>query len=164
MAQEESSYFRPLEMALDINYKILTQTTDFLSLEINSYYYTGGAHGMPAFKIFNYDARLVKNLEMKDLFQKNADFLKIIAPYCKTELLKRMDEIGSDENTIEDGTDPVNPENYTLFEIKKEGLEVIFAPYQVAPYVAGAQSVLVPYETLKPILKENSILTVLQGN
>ncbi len=162
--QEEMDYFRALDMELTVNYKILFRTDQFMSLEINAYYYTGGAHGLPAFKIFNFDARQVKDLVLKDLFQEKADYLKIIAPHCRAELMQRMDEIGSDKSTIEDGTDPLKVTNYQLFELKKEGIEIVFPPYQVAPYVSGSQSVLVPYELLKPMLKADSILEQLQTN
>lgn len=160
--QDEVNYFRAINTEMTIDYKILTRTNQFMSLEINADYYMGGAHGLPTFKIINFDARQVKELVLKDLFQENADYLKIIAPYCRTQLTTRMDEISSDKQTIEDGTDPLRAENYQLFEVKKEGIEIVFAPYQVAPYVSGAQSVLVPYDSLKSIFREDVIIEMLR--
>lgn len=163
VAEEDIDYFQTMDMEMTMEYKILTHTDRFVSMELNTYYYTGGAHGTPAFKIINFDAQLTKDITLDDLFINDTDYLKVIAPHCRNTLIARMDQIDSSKDMIEEGTDPLRPENYQIFEVKKEGIEIIFPPYQVAPYVAGAQSVLIPYEKIKSILSQNSVLKSLQS-
>jgi hypothetical protein len=43
--------------------------------------------------------------------------------------------------------------NYDSWTITKKGLGINFDSYQVAPYAAGPQYVVVPYSTLKDIVK-----------
>ena len=44
-------------------------------------------------------------------------------------------------------------DNYKAWAITKKGLWITFDPYQVAPYAAGPQHVLVPYSALKDVIK-----------
>jgi hypothetical protein len=43
--------------------------------------------------------------------------------------------------------------NYDNWAITKKGLRITFDPYQVGPYAAGPQQVVVPYSALKEIIK-----------
>jgi hypothetical protein len=43
-------------------------------------------------------------------------------------------------------------DNYQGWTLTKKGLGIEFDPYQVGPYAAGPQSVLVPYSNLKDII------------
>ncbi|HXR98967.1 MAG TPA: RsiV family protein, partial [Pyrinomonadaceae bacterium] len=43
-------------------------------------------------------------------------------------------------------------DNYQGWTITKRGLGIYFDPYQVGPYAAGPQFVLVPYSDLKDLI------------
>ena len=40
------------------------------------------------------------------------------------------------------------PENFQAWAITRHGLLIVFQEYQVGPYAAGAQTVLIPYASL----------------
>ena len=57
-----------------------------------------------------------------------------------------------DDDWIQKGAAP-ELTNYDNWTITKKGLGITFDPYQVGPYAAGPQHVLVPYSALKEIIK-----------
>jgi hypothetical protein len=62
--------------------------------------------------------------------------------------------IGSDAvgSFITDGTTP-NDANFANFFVDNNTLVILFAPYQVAPYAAGPQTLRIPFSQLSGILK-----------
>ncbi len=60
----------------------------------------------------------------------------------------------SDDEWIATGAGP-KAENFDSWNITKTGILINFDPYQVAAYAAGPQDVLIPYEEIKSILKQN---------
>jgi uncharacterized protein DUF3298 len=57
-----------------------------------------------------------------------------------------------DNSTIESGAS-AEAKNYQSWTITRKGLGINFDSYQVAPYAAGPQYVLVPFSALKEIIK-----------
>ena len=57
-----------------------------------------------------------------------------------------------DEEWIKKGAAP-ELTNYDNWSLRKNGLGITFDSYQVGPYAAGPQSVLVPYSVLKDMIK-----------
>ena len=56
------------------------------------------------------------------------------------------------EDQIKEGAGPT-AKNYESWTITPRGLGINFDSYQVAPYAAGPQFVMVPYSTLKDLIK-----------
>lgn len=56
-----------------------------------------------------------------------------------------------DDDWIEKGAG-ANAENYESWTITKKGLAITFDAYQVGPYAAGPQHVVVPYSVVKDIV------------
>ncbi|MFO7584726.1 MAG: DUF3298 domain-containing protein, partial [Anaerolineales bacterium] len=52
------------------------------------------------------------------------------------------------------GAEPL-PENYRNWNLTYEGLLITFDEYQVAPYAAGMQQVLVPFDVLENYFAES---------
>jgi hypothetical protein len=57
-----------------------------------------------------------------------------------------------DDESIRTGAGP-NPRNYQSWTITRKGLGINFDAYQVGPYVAGPQFVVVPYSAIKDAIK-----------
>ena len=53
-----------------------------------------------------------------------------------------------EDKSITEGAGPTS-KNYESWTITKKGLGINFDSYQVAPYVAGPQFVMVPYSAIK---------------
>ena len=58
---------------------------------------------------------------------------------------------------LKDGSAPT-AKNYESWTITKRGIGINFDPYQVAPYAAGPQFVMVPYSALKELIKPDGPL------
>jgi len=69
----------------------------------------------------------------------------VIADYCMQDLKRR------DALVFEEGALPI-AQAYQHWNLQPGGLLITFDEYQVAPYSAGPQRVLVPYSSLRDIL------------
>jgi hypothetical protein len=141
---------------LDIGYEIRYATDDLISVEFSEgSYEAGAAHGNSNTTVMNYDVKNGKKLTLADLFNPNAKYLSAISAYCIKDLRdqsKKYKDAMLDEEMMKTGASP-RADNYRAVAITKKGLWVTFDPYQVAPYAAGPQTVLVPYSALKDIIK-----------
>lgn len=111
-----------------------------------SYYMAGAAHPGHYSYSLNYDLHEGRVLALSDLFQPDTDYLEAISAYCMNDLKTR----GRLE--WEEGAVPT-PENYRVWNITPDGLLITFDEYQVAPYAAGPQAVMVPYDQLPGLIR-----------
>lgn len=112
----------------------------------------GQAHGFHKHVTLNYDLKNGEELTLADLFKADSDYLKVIADYANGVLSK---DPAANKELIDEGTKPT-PENFKLWNVKPNGLQFTFEEYQVAPYSAGAQTVLVPYTLLNEVIDIDS--------
>jgi hypothetical protein len=149
---------------LDIGYNIRFATDDLISVEFSeSQYERGAAHGSSITVVLNYDVKNKKKLALVDLFQPKSNHLSVISSYCITDLKnqsKNNDMLMEDQ--IKEGAAP-RSDNYGGWTITRKGLWITFDAYQVAPYAAGPQHVLVPYSVLKSIVKPDGVIGNLGG-
>ena len=154
----------PQTSTLDIGYNIRFATDDLISVEFSeSQYERGAAHGSSITVVFNYDVKNRKKLALADLFQAKSNYLNVISAYCIKDLQdqsRKNDMLMADQ--IKEGAAP-RSENYGAWTITRKGLWITFDAYQVAPYAAGPQHVLVPYSALKSIVKPDGPIGSLAG-
>jgi hypothetical protein len=137
---------------LNVNYDIALAQDDLLSVEFNvGSYYQGAAHPNSYSEVLNYDLKNGKQLKLGDLFKPGAKYLQAIATYCIADLKKQGKDKGLMDQEIEKGA-AASPKNYQSWTITKRGIGINFDSYQVGPYAAGPQFVLVPYSTLKDLI------------
>jgi hypothetical protein len=117
---------------------------ELLSILFEDEAYLGGAHPGTFYSSLTYDATGGQTLTLADLFEPGADYLGLLSALSTTELQKRP---GLTAEAIAQGASP-QAENYTVWEVTPQGLLIVFQEYQVGPYAAGAQSVIIPYEVL----------------
>jgi predicted secreted protein len=127
---------------LDMHYRTVYQSDRIISVLFELGYYLGGAHGMVHFISLNYDLMSDRMVALDDLFYPASAYLSVISEYCAADLASRENV---DYPWDLDGVAP-NVENYRSVNIAEEGLLVSIPPYQVAPYAAGPQEILVPYQ------------------
>ena len=134
---------------LQTSYKALYNRNGLLSILVTeSFYMKGAAHPGSLYVSFNYDLEHGRMLTLDDLFKGSSDYLAALAGICKADLKKR------DFPITESGADPT-PANYQTWNITPDGLQVTFGEYQVGPYAAGPQRVLVPFSALDGLLNPN---------
>ncbi len=123
-------------------------------MEISEYY--GGAHPGERHVAINYDLKTGKLLNLDDLFQNSADYLATIAQFSTNELYRRTD---LSPQEIDRGAAPLI-ENYLVWNLTPQGLLITFEEYQVGPYAAGPQRVLIPYDVLRAVLRQDGPLRI----
>ncbi len=129
-----------------ISYDVPLLTPRLASIRFQiDFYMAGAAHPNHIFKIVNFDMQEGKNGTFVGLFKDTPNALTFISNYCKNELNK------PDFPLFEEGLEPkvVNFQNWNLTE---KGLRLSFAPYDVAPYAAGPQEVLIPFGELQSLV------------
>ena len=138
---------------MTIAYTIALAQDDLASIEfVVGSYYQGAAHPNSYTEAVNYDLKNGKQLKLGDIFKPGAKYLQTISAYCISELKKIGKAKGPDsmfeDRWIQEGAGPTS-KNYESWTITKKGLGINFDSYQVAPYAAGPQFVMVPYSAIK---------------
>ena len=145
---------------LEIGYDVALAKDDLISIRFDlGSYSSGAAHPNSSSAVLNYDVKAGKVLKLADLFNPGARYLQTISTYCIKDLKKQSKSKGSllDDATIQSGASPAG-KNYQSWTITKKGLEITFDPYQVGPYAAGPQTVIIPYSALKDLIKPDGPL------
>lgn len=155
MAPEEDEEPRPegsMGSDLNVSYEVALAQDDLISVGFSiGSYYQGAAHPNTVSDVVNYDLKNGKPLKLADLFKPGAKYLQAIADYCIADLKKQGKDKGLLDEEIQNGAAP-NAKNYRSWTIAKKGLGIYFDAYQVGPYAAGPQYVLVPYSSLKDVI------------
>ncbi|HEX6729887.1 MAG TPA: RsiV family protein [Pyrinomonadaceae bacterium] len=143
-------------MGSDINiaYTVNLAQDDLTSIEFDiGSYYQGAAHPNSYSEVVNYDLKNGKQLKLADLFKPGAKYLQTISQYCIDDLKKQSKAKGGllEDSSINSGASPTT-KNYQSWTITKKGLGINFDSYQVGPYAAGPQFVLVPYSAIKELV------------
>jgi len=155
MAPAEGEESRPegsMASDLSIGYTIIMAQDDLISVKFDiGSYYQGAAHPNSYSDVINFDLKNGKQLKLGDLFKPGAKFLQAIADYSIADLKKQGKEKGLTDEEIQNGAAPA-AKNYQSWTIMKRGLGITFDSYQVGPYAAGPQFVVVPYSNLKDVI------------
>lgn len=144
----------------DIGYNVEFANDDIISVLFdNSIYEHGAAHPSNASDTFNYDLKSGKRIKLSDVFKPGAQYVRALSDYSIADLKKQARKDNPDEpmltdDEIENGAAP-EADNFSSWNITKKGLLITFDPYQVGPYAAGPQMVLVPYTALKEFINPN---------
>ena len=147
---------------ISTGYTVALAKDDLITIEFTvSSYSSGAAHPNSYTEVVNFDLKNGKLLKLADLFLPGSKYVQTLSTYCIQALKKQAKEQGEDamldDDWIEKGAGP-DSSNYDNWTITKKGVGITFDPYQVGPYAAGPQHVLVPYSALKEIIKPDGSL------
>jgi predicted secreted protein len=132
---------RPYELLS--KYTVCTQNNRFLSLYVDYYQYTGGAHGGTDRRAYNIDLKTGQVITLKNLFNKNYDYKTLINQVINQEIAKKPD----DYFTGDEGFKGINDKQ--RYYIKDKQLVVYFSQYEIAPYCAGFPEFKIPLSKFK---------------
>jgi hypothetical protein len=143
------------DLTLDFDSSIInTNDIPIISIRFSTYGYIAGmAHPFHHHYVLNYDLDTGEEIELSDLFKPGSNYLQRLADYSRNALFRKV----KDQQMLLDGTAPI-AENYKNWNINPHGILITFDEYQVAPYIYGTLTVLVPYGDLKDILSNESPL------
>lgn len=121
----------------------------FTSVALVQYtYLPGNAHGAYAIETRTYQAGCAEPVALSSLFVPGTDIYRELSRIAYWMLLD-SDQLGdyADPQWISSGTEPTE-ENFSAFMVRPEGLEIIFAPYQIGPWALGEQRLTIPWSRL----------------
>lgn len=133
------------QSSLTMDWDPMLISPQMLSIKFNySAYSAGAAHPNSMSRVFNYDLVKGKKLETTDLFSAKEEALPLLSTLSRIALKKELNDVSKEEwdTQVIPGTEPTE-ENFREVALTKDGLLVIFNPYQVAPYARGTQDVLI---------------------
>lgn len=148
-----------------ISYVVRYATDDLVSIEFTEDGMSrGAAHPSMTTFVLNYDLRNGRKLGLGDLFKAKSTYLGVISAFCIKSLKEqsKKKELMLEDEQIESGAGP-KADNYKVWAVTKKGLWITFDAYQVGPYAAGPQYVLVPYSTLKDLIEAGGPLGPISG-
>lgn len=135
---------------LQVNY-LIASSPRTVSYIFTVYTDTLGAHGNTTFKTFVFETSTGTLLSLSDLFSRGSDYLATLSAISREKLPDAIGR-GADTSTITEGTTP-ETKNFETFFFDNAYLTILFAPYQVASYAAGPQTLRIPTSDLRDILK-----------
>lgn len=129
--------------------KLIDHHNDLLVVELSSYLYRGGAHGMPGRGFINYSQDRQRALQLADLVQPGQEEAFWAAASEAHQRWLREHELNEDEAFRK--LWPFQPtRNIALLEDK---VLLRYDVYTLAPYAMGHPSLEIPYRRLRQILK-----------
>lgn len=139
--------------SLMVTPEYLGHVSDFELFEIDSYVFTGGAHGMPYSEYLVFDLSTKKQIKLDDMLQsgKKSKFEALAYDAYKTWVKTVDDDVSSYEKnwpfTLSD--------NITMTD---EGIDIRYQHYSIGPYAYGMPVLSIPYSKLDGIIKPRFII------
>lgn len=124
-------------------YKIEYNKNNFLSLYIDNYQYTGGAHGITTRNTYNLDLNSGKNLTLKELFKEGYDFKTIINESIKKQISQSPQDYfngGKDFKGIKDNQD---------YYVAEDSIVIVYQLYEISPYASGIREFKIPFTVVE---------------
>lgn len=131
-----------------ISFKAQVAGPALLSLLFEAYRDTGGAHGNYSYKAFVFDLKAGRALGLAELFTDVPAALAVAS-----DLAARRFAMTMGGAPFPEGHAPT-PENFQVFTLDGDDITFTFAPYQVASFAQGTQTLRIPlfHPRLLPLL------------
>lgn len=132
---------------VDVNTEVVFENEEIISLVVYYYQFTGGAHGLTTFEVYNVDVRNCRLLRLEDILVSEAESI------IKNEIIAQIRS--REERFFEDAEDKVRRDSIfeRSFLIKKEGLLIKYPSYEIAPYASGMPEFLIDWGKVERYLK-----------
>ena len=126
----------------------LGHVNDFELFDINSYVFTGGAHGMPYSEYLVFDLSTKKHIKLDDMLQsgKKSTFEALAYDAYKAWVKTVDDDVSSYEKNWP----------FTLSDdviLTDKGVDIRYQPYVIGPYAYGMPMLSIPYSKLDKVIK-----------
>lgn len=138
-----------------INGELTYEDAAIVTIKIDSYIFTGGAHGQSTTRFLNFDKKKSVQIETSSLFEEDPKLLTYVeSKFRSQEKIPEGSSINSTGFMFE------NNEFYLPESIgyTKEGIQLLYEEYEVASYAEGPVVLLLPYHEVEPFLKVKPVI------
>lgn len=129
--------------------EITFENTEILTISVDAFIFTGGAHGYTSKRFLNFDKKKGTELDNLDLFKNTKDFRDFVE-----KIFREKESIPKDKSINYTGfmfeqDSFYLPENIGFTE---KGLKLLYNPYEVASYADGTIELVLPHSDVKKYL------------
>ncbi len=127
--------------------EITYQSPEVVTIALNSYSFTGGAHGNTSITLYNFNPQTGKILKFDAIFNNKDGFTELVKTHFKKET--GLENKGDYENAF-------FGEYFTLAEnigFTDEGIIVLYNTYEIVSYAQGIIEFEIPYNEVDLFLK-----------
>lgn len=122
---------------------------NYLNYLVSYYSFRGGAHGIQTLSNVVFDAKTGEQVHETDLFAPGyeapvAQLLRMAVKTSMEEEDPELMQLVNLEQVVPNGN----------FSVHENGMEWLFQPYEVGPYALGIVSATLPWDELKPFMKQ----------
>jgi len=138
-------YERGMFFSFETGFDIKLVNEKLLSLALNHYEFTGGAHGNFYAMGYTFDLNTGDLLTLDKIIRQGS--LPAITKICEQRILEMFEaESLSDAGIFEDYIDLTTDQDFFLLS---DALVFQFDPYEIAPYSMGNIEVVIPFDEIK---------------
>lgn len=142
---------------LDNYAKVLLQDSALVTLEYGGYIFQGGAHGSSFTGFINWNPKMGKKIGINDIIAES-EYSKLTKVaegiFRKNEKLADTASLARDY-FFKDNKFALN----NNFSVTPTGLRFVYNQYEIKPYAAGKTELLIPYSSIKNILRPNTAVS-----
>ena len=120
-------------------YHVRTNDKCVLSISIENYAFSGGAHGFTILKSVTFDIKTGKIYSLEDFFAEGVDYVRFISDIIKKQVIERDIPVINEFTAISSNQD---------FYIENNNLVVYFQLYELAPYYLGFVTFPIPLKDI----------------
>lgn len=136
--------------AVHLDYEVLSATDRFLSIYFDvSSYGIGAGTGVQYSFALNYDFTLRKELTLSDIFRRRSNYLEYISRYSLNEFSRKSEFLFKEALTP-------RARNFKSWNVTRDGIRFNFDECAVFACAEGAQTVVIPFADLQPLLNRNA--------
>jgi hypothetical protein len=139
----------PQMWSFKMNFEILENNNNSLTIFLNTDIYTGGAHPLNEIKILTFNPDSGKKVIFSDILKDEKSLKNLIV-----QEFRRKRNLSDAVNLTDQGfysNEWPLPNNFALLT---QGLYIIYNAYEIGPYVLGTTELLIPIDAIKPLLKD----------
>lgn len=130
--------------------KVTYEDKKTLTIMLDSYLFTGGAHGYTSKRFLNFDKNKGTELENWQLFKNRSDFKEFAEAKFREQENIPMDKPINYTGFMFDKDSFYLPENIGL---TKNGIQLLYNQYEVASYADGPIELVLPYDEASQYLR-----------
>jgi len=137
-----------LPWEVNINSEVVFQSSNMITIAVDSYAFSGGAHGNSTITLLNFDPNTGNLYQQDNLFNSTKDFIQLVESAFKSEIKSK----NKNEEDYFFGQDFKLPENVGFSD---EGVIFLYNTYELASYAQGITEFTIPYSEISKYLKIN---------
>ncbi len=141
----------PMSFTNELKSKVVWQTNHYLSLEMNTWSFSGGAHGMYGTLLETFDLATGKPLDLHSIIKDTTALRPLLEKAFVEAKRENVPDITLQEMLMPEFKQLPMPVMYCLMP---EGVRFMYNPYEVASYAVGQTDILLTWQQLGALAEQ----------